>query len=216
MPVPPDDAPCEAPYDAVLCDLDGVLRHWPDAAELDRAHGFPPGALAAAAFAAHRLHPAITGEVTDGQWRAAVTGDLSDAYGSAERAAALVAAWSAVLPGVDAAAVSLLREVRTVATVALVTNATTRLERDLTRNGLDDLAHTVVNTARIGFAKPDARVYRLAAERVGVPPHRCLFVDDTAANAEAAHAVGMTAVHYRRVEDLRDALAPLLAGVRPR
>ena len=198
------------PYDALLCDIDGVLRHWPSADDLEVTHGLPAGTLAAAAFAPSRLHPAITGETTDEQWRSGVAEDLAAICGSTDRARAAVAAWSDLVPRVDHEVVSLLTRARTVATVALVSNATTRLERDLARQGLADLADTVVNTARIGIMKPDPRVYHLAAERVGAPVHRCLFIDDTAANITAAREVGMTALHYRQIEDLRSALAPLL------
>ncbi|MET7301843.1 HAD-IA family hydrolase [Embleya sp. NPDC005575] len=200
------------PYDAVLCDIDGVLRHWPTADGLESIHGLPAGALAAAAFAPARLHPAITGEITDEQWRSAVATDLAEICGSMDRAHAVVTAWSDLVPRVDHEAVSLLARARTVATVALVSNATTRLERDLARQGLADLADTVVNTSRIGVIKPDPRVYLMAAARAGAPVHRCLFVDDTAANVKAAREVGMTALHYRRIEDLRGALAPLLSA----
>jgi putative hydrolase of the HAD superfamily len=124
----------------------------------------------------------------------------------------MVADWSAVLPAVDQDAVALLRRAREAASVAFVTNATTRLERDLDRQGLAGLADVVVNTARIGTAKPDPRVVRRAAERLGVPVGRCLFVDDTEANVVAARAIGMTAVHYRGVDDLRTALSPLIRG----
>ncbi|WP_326574266.1 hypothetical protein OG889_04275 [Streptomyces sp. NBC_00481] len=79
-------------YDAVLCDIDGVLRHWPAADPLEQAHGLPVGALAAAAFAPARLHPAITGEITDEPWRSAVAADLADRYRSPEQAHAAVAA----------------------------------------------------------------------------------------------------------------------------
>ncbi|MFF1924699.1 HAD-IA family hydrolase [Streptomyces sp. NPDC058221] len=196
--------------DAVLCDIDGVVRHWPASDIIEEAHGLPRGALAAAAFAPARLFPAITGEVTDEQWRSAVAGDLTAVCGSADRAAAAVADWSALVPRVDPDVVALLTAVREVAAVALVSNATTRLEWDLGRQGLTGLTGTVVNTARIGLAKPDPRVYHIAADRVGVTPGRCLFVDDTEANVEAARRVGMTALHFRRAEDLRTALAPLL------
>ncbi|TPQ15620.1 HAD-IA family hydrolase [Streptomyces sporangiiformans] len=202
-------------YDAVLCDIDGVLRHWPAADAIERAHGLPAGALAAAAFAPARLHPAITGEVTDEEWRDAVVTDLADACGSKERARDVVTAWSELVPVVDQEVVALLRQVRDVASVALVSNATTRLERDLARQGLGSIADTVVNTARIGVAKPDPRVYRIAAERLGVAMDRCLFIDDTAPNVVAAHAVGMAALHYRQSEDLRRVLAPLLGTPTP-
>ncbi|GAA3653607.1 HAD family hydrolase [Streptomyces fenghuangensis] len=197
-------------YDAVLCDIDGVLRHWPAADPLEQAHGLPAGALAAAAFVPARLHPAITGEITDEQWRSEVADDLADRYGSPERAHAVVAAWSEVAPAVDQQVVALLGQVRKIVPIALVTNATTRLERDLARQGLSDLATTVVNTARIGVAKPDPRVYRIAAERLGAHVGRCLFIDDTEGNVTAARETGMTALHYRRFGDLRRALSPLL------
>ncbi len=72
-----------------------------------------------------------------------------------------------------------------------------------------------MNTSRIGVAKPDPRVYRIAAERVGAPVHRCLFIDDTTANVIAARDVGMTALHYRRIEDLQGALSALLDTAPP-
>lgn len=198
------------PYAAVLCDVDGVLRHWPADIEIEHAHGLPAGSLAAAAFAPARINPAITGEITDEQWRSAVAADLATICGSDKRARAAVTAWSDRTPSVDLELVALLTRVRDVARVALVPNGTTRLEQDLARQGLDSLAHTVVNTARIGIAKPDPRVYRIAAERVGATTERCLFVDDIAANVTAARETGMTGLHYRRIDELRTALTPLL------
>ncbi|MFK0102696.1 HAD-IA family hydrolase [Streptomyces sp. NPDC091040] len=202
-------------YDAVLCDIDGVLRHWPAADALEQAHGLPLGALAAAAFDPARLHPAITGKITDEEWRSAAADDLTDAHGSRERALAAVAAWSDLLPIVDQEVAALLRQTRKVAPVALVSNATTRLEWDLERQGLADLAETLVNTARVGVAKPDPEVYRFAAERCGVEASRCLFIDDTAANVTAAREMGMPALHYRQIEDLQQALSPLLGAALP-
>jgi putative hydrolase of the HAD superfamily len=199
--VPTVPRPC---YDAVLCDIDGVLRHWPSLDALDLAHGLPAGALAAAAFAPHRLHPAITGQVTDEQWRSAIATDLIGGYGPAVAAQAAVAAWSSLRPRIDAQVVALLMQVRSVATLALVSNATTRLEHDLEREGLAGLADIVVNSARIGVAKPDRRVYLIAAERAAVPPGRCLFIDDTEANVTAARQAGMIAIHYRQFDDIRN------------
>jgi putative hydrolase of the HAD superfamily len=193
-------------YKAVLCDIDGVLRHWPPAADLELAHGLPPGTLAAAAFAPGRLLPAITGQITDEEWRASVEAAIAGACGSPATARSVVTAWSDQLPAVDAEVAALLRTARRSMPVALVSNATTRLEHDLRRQGLDDIADVVVNTSRIGWAKPDPRVYAIAARRVRVPVHQCLFIDDTAANVTAARDFGMPAIHYRQPSDLRDAL----------
>ncbi|TDC12791.1 HAD family hydrolase [Streptomyces sp. 8K308] len=200
------------PFEAVLCDVDGVLRHWPSLDEIERANGLPLGAVAAVALTGPLAEAAITGRTTDEQWRAAVVTELAAAHGSSERAAAAVAAWSAVLPRVDDEVVALLTGLRGVVPVALVSNATTRLEADLARLGLAEVADAVVNTSALGFAKPDLRVYAAAAERVGVPPARCLFVDDTEANVVAAREAGMTGLHFRTAADLRGALRLTGAG----
>jgi putative hydrolase of the HAD superfamily len=187
---------------AVLCDLDGVLRRWPPMGDLDTGHGVPEGTLAAAAFAPHRLLPAITGRCTDEQWRAAVTADLR---AHTPRAAELVAAWSAGAGEIDQDVAALLASVR--GRVVLVTNATTRLESDVDALGLARQVDAVVNSARLGFAKPSPEIYLAAAEVAGVPPQRCLFVDDSAANVDAATALGMAGHHFTGAAGLRAVLA---------
>jgi putative hydrolase of the HAD superfamily len=203
------------PYDAVLCDIDGVIRHWPAADDIELAHQLPPGALAAAAFRPSRLNPAITGSITDAQWRSAVARDLAETCGSEARARAVVRAWSGLEPYADDQVVALLARARQFVTVALVSNATTRLEQDLAQLGLSDAADIVISSARIGVAKPDPRFYVIAAERAGASAGRCLFIDDTTANVAAASEAGMTGVNYRQSEDLRAALAPLWTAERP-
>lgn len=200
------------PFDAILCDLDGVLRQWdvPGMNELDLAYELPAGTLAAAAFAPVRLLPAITGDHTDEQWRAAVADDLTEVCGSRKRAQALVAEWSALIGRVDDVVADLLTQARAHMPAVLVTNATTKLEADLDALGIADLVDDVVSSARLGFAKPDPRIYSVAANRANVPLNRCLFVDDSVKNIKAAHAVGMTVVHYRDSRQLRDVLAPVL------
>jgi putative hydrolase of the HAD superfamily len=185
---------------ALLCDLDGVLRRWPPMTELEQAHGVPPGTLAAVAFAPERLLPAVTGRCTDEEWRAAVAEDLAAHTG---RAAELVAAWSASVGEIDREVAELLAGARRHGPVVVVTNATTRLESDTNVLGLTGLVDGIVNSARLGAAKPDRRIYLAAAELAGVPPQRCLFVDDSATNTEAARALGMSAHHFTGAPGLR-------------
>ncbi|MFI7672536.1 HAD-IA family hydrolase [Actinophytocola sp. NPDC049390] len=188
-------------FDAVLCDLDGVLRQWPDTADLEREHGVRPGTLAAAAFAPHRLLPAITGQCTDEAWRAAIADDLRTHTATA---AELVAAWSRGTGSVDEEVAAVLALAG--APVVLVTNATTRLESDVDVLGLGRHVDGIVNSARIGVAKPDPGIYLAAAKEAGAPPQRCLFVDDDAANVAAAEALGMTGHHFTGVVGLRAVL----------
>jgi putative hydrolase of the HAD superfamily len=204
-----------SPFDAVLCDVDGVVRHWdPDEMiQIDRTHGLPPGTLAATAFAPVRLHPAVTGRMTDAEWRAAVVTALASTCAAPHQAQAMVDAWSASTGQVDRAVLDLLTEVRRHVPVVLVSNATTRLEDDLAALGVLGAVDAVVNTSRIGAAKPDGRVYRHAAARVGADPARCLFVDDTPGHVDGARAAGMIGVRYEGVDHLRTVLTPLLHRV---
>jgi len=107
-------------YDAVLCDIDGVLRLWDPHDDLEQRHGLAVGTFAAAAFAPPLLRSAITGEITDEQWRSAIAAGLADICGSAERARAAVAEWSSVMPRVDPEVVGLLTRLRDTVPVALV------------------------------------------------------------------------------------------------
>ena len=203
-------------FDAVLCDLDGVLRRWPAMTDLELAHGAPAGALAAAAFAPHRLLPAITGRCTDDDWRAAVTDDLRV---HTDRAAELVAAWSAGVGAVDDEVAEVLADAREHGPVVLVTNATSRLESDVDTLGLARHVDAIVSSARIGVAKPEPAIYLAAAVVAGVPPERCLFVDDSAANVAAARALGMAGHHFTDVAGFRAVVAsrgsPPRGGRRP-
>jgi putative hydrolase of the HAD superfamily len=98
----------------------------------------------------------------------------------------------------------------------VLSNADITLE-DRMRDGLGihGLFDCVVCSAAVGMAKPDPAIYALAAERLGLPPEKCVFIDDLDRNVEAARAAGMAAVHYRvhHNDDLAAQLAEL--GVRP-
>lgn len=187
----------------MLCDLDGVLRRWPPMTSVELACGVPAGTLDAVAFAPSRLLPAITGRNTDEQWRAAVTEELRH---YTDRAEELVAAWSAGVGEVDDEVAEVLRVARRHGPVVLVTNATTRLEADAAALRLTDHVNGIVSSARLGVAKPDRRIYLAAAEVAGVPPQRCLFVDDSAGNIDAARELGMPVLHFQGAQGFRAVL----------
>jgi putative hydrolase of the HAD superfamily len=200
------------PFDAVLCDFDGVVHLWdPDGmTSLDRAWGLTEGTLAAAAFDGELLQAVVTGHLSDEQWRCQVAALLAPACGSPERARDLVKAWSALTGWVDNDVMDLLAALRDKVPVVLISNATTQLETYLAAIGLAGAFDAVINTARIGVAKPDRRVFEIAAQLAGADPKRCLFVDDNYGHVAAAQAAGMSGLHYQHIGQLRDALASLL------
>lgn len=162
----------------LLLDLDGVLR------------AFPPVApeIAEIAFEPTLLHRAVTGEISDEQWRHEVGRD-----------------WAATPGEVITEALALVRAARRQCFVALLSNATTRLEADLAHLGLDTEFDAVFNSARLGVAKPDPEIFRRVLAELGYST--AVFCDDTEENAKAACAAGLDGVHVPDTAALRTALA---------
>lgn len=66
--------------------------------------------------------------------------------------------------------------------------------RKLRLCGLDGYFDTVITLADVTAPKPAPMPYLLAAERLGVPPARCLVFEDSETGAESAHRAGCTVV----------------------
>jgi len=68
---------------------------------------------------------------------------------------------------------------------------------------LFDLFGDIVVSGDEKIAKPDARIFELAAGRFGHAPSAMLFIDDNAANIAAARALGWQVHHFRDAGVLR-------------
>ncbi|MBT4823978.1 HAD-IA family hydrolase [Candidatus Woesearchaeota archaeon] len=63
--------------------------------------------------------------------------------------------------------------------------------------GIADYFNEVVYSWEAEAIKPSAKSFQAVCSRLGVPPKKCLFVDDCLANIEAAREFGMKAVHFK-------------------
>ena len=52
-------------------------------------------------------------------------------------------------------------------------------------------------------AKPDPAIYQHTLEKLGVAPNEALFIDDIPRNIEAARAIGIDAIQFTTIEQLR-------------
>lgn len=80
----------------------------------------------------------------------------------------------------------------------------------LNRLGVRDHVQVVVTGEDVQRGKPDPQVFLLAAERLGVPPDRCVVIEDAVPGIEAARSAGMKAVAL--VSTGRDAATLRAAG----
>ena len=78
------------------------------------------------------------------------------------------------------------------------------------RDALPQLFDAVVISGDVGLHKPEPEIFRLAADRVGVEPEGCVFVDDLRENCAGAEAVGMTAILHRGADRTLPELERLL------
>lgn len=60
-----------------------------------------------------------------------------------------------------------------------------------------DMFDVVVISGEVGLRKPDAEIFELTLERLGVAPQAAVFVDDHPGHLEAAAELGMTTVLHR-------------------
>lgn len=201
---------------ALLIDLDGVLRAWntENDALAEAASGIPSRAIHDAAFAPELLVPAITGQVRDEEWRAQAVSRLRRDHPGC-RADLAIQMWSEGCGAVDEGVLQLVRLVRRHAKVVLVTNATSRLRVDLDRLGLTSEVDHIVNSAEVGWAKPQRAIFDAALEIAGVPAPEALFVDDSFRNVAAAAQLGLATHRFQHVASLNRALqhADFLAAV---
>jgi putative hydrolase of the HAD superfamily len=194
---------------AVVFDFGGVLwdMRWDVARELDRAHGLPRSSVFETLYRCPAWADIECGIGDPSEW-------ADGAHRELERRAGrplprLHDEWRRAQVAIEAN-LELVRSLRGGYRCSVLSNADrslrARLEQELRWHHLFD---DIVVSAEVGMAKPKPEIFRLAADRLGLPPAACVFVDDWDKNVEAARAVGMQAVLHRvdKGDDLRSQLA---------
>src|SRR5262249_50379049 len=107
-------------------------------------------------------------------------------------AGALVKGFCEITEGGWRSARSMLARLRGRARLGVVSNFYGNLDVLLEEGGLAPLLDAVVESARVGIEKPDPAIYRLAAQRLRLPPEDLVMVGDSFdRDVRAARRVGM-------------------------
>lgn len=112
----------------------------------------------------------------------------------------------------DEAMIDGVRELRGAGTSTALLSNSWGDATDYARSQLRELFDAWVISSEVGLRKPDPAIYELAAERLGVAPAACVFVDDLPGNLKPARALGMATVLHRG--DAAATLAELRALLR--
>ena len=183
---------------AVILDWGGVLMRTADPGPRlawDARLGLTPGSVNRLVFESGDWRRAQLGQISEDEiwWNLGARLSLS-----AEALAGLRRDfWKG--DQLDAELVTLVRRLRPHFKTALLSNFPASLRPLLAQCGVTDVFDEIVISGEVGQVKPDACIYQLTAERLGVPTGECLFVDDFVENVEGARAAGMQALHFAPV-----------------
>jgi epoxide hydrolase-like predicted phosphatase len=113
---------------------------------------------------------------------------------------------------IDIPLLDFLRSLRGKYKVGLISNAWSGLRDYILSKKFDDAFDAMIISAEVKQAKPDARIFQIALEKLGVTPAESVFLDDFPKNVEAARAVGMQAVYFTKPEQAMQEMEQLLAN----
>ncbi|MEY9925402.1 epoxide hydrolase-like predicted phosphatase [Catenulispora sp. GP43] len=97
-------------------------------------------------------------------------------------------------------------------TTAIISNSFVGArEREEEAYRFSELTDLIVYSHEVGIKKPDAAIFELCLERLGLPAEQVVFVDDYGPHCEAARKLGMAAVRFedtaQAIRDLDELLA---------
>ncbi|MCX6080853.1 MAG: HAD family phosphatase [Chloroflexi bacterium] len=111
---------------------------------------------------------------------------------------------------IDQDIVNLLRSLRNTHKTGLISNAWNGLRAWIIDQKFADVFETMIISAELGIAKPDARIYQFALEQLDVEAGQAIFVDDVEKNIAASKSLGMHGVLFRTSQQARAEIDQLL------
>lgn len=94
--------------------------------------------------------------------------------------------------------------------VGLLSNAGANWLNDMFEPWQMALIDQAVLSYELGIVKPHPAMYETIATRLGVLPEEAVFIDDRIEFVTGAHAVGMQAIQYHAIEQMRTDLEAIL------
>jgi epoxide hydrolase-like predicted phosphatase len=132
------------------------------------------------------------------------------AEGSPVEARGIVSRMFADLAGYERSMTSLVTRARVAGVrTALLSNS---WGNDYDRTEWHEMFDAVVISGEVGMRKPEAEIFDLVLERIGLPAAECVFIDDMAPNIVAARAAGLTGIVHRTFDETAAQLGALFPG----
>lgn len=96
--------------------------------------------------------------------------------------------------------------------IGIISNSSGREINELLSVGDKALFDVMVFSGQLDVAKPHPDIYKIAAQKLGVQPEDCVFVDDDDYRAAGAQAAGMQGIVYQNFNQFKEELAGLVSN----
>jgi putative hydrolase of the HAD superfamily len=103
--------------------------------------------------------------------------------------------------------VALMRQLHTGHSLASLTNTEPEIAEISKQTGLFDYFDRNYFSIELGLKKPDPEIFAAVLMDLGCAPKDVVFIDDRKENVEGAISVGMRALHFRCVDQIRRELS---------
>lgn len=100
----------------------------------------------------------------------------------------------------------ILSELKPKFKIGLLSNANYDVTKELFTSEQAGMFDATVMSFECRLIKPDERMFQLAADRLGVLPEECIFIDDVERYCVAAEAFGMRSIVYEGIDQIKIAL----------
>jgi putative hydrolase of the HAD superfamily len=198
-----------SPVTAVICDFGGVLTSplldsfvaFQDASGISLEQLGAAMAAVAAREGANPLYELETGRMTEARFLELLSHELTAALGREVSLHGFGERYFANLHA-NEPMIALMHELRERGyKLAICTNNVREWEGQWrAKLPVDEIFHDVVDSAFVGTRKPEAKIYELTLDRLGVAPEQALFIDDIEVNCTAARDLGIHAIWFKTTE----------------
>jgi len=197
-------------WQAVIFDFHGVITTPPLAGvdAYEQELGLPAGALTGYMRGHPMVHQLERNEIDPRDYWRFIRSDVQEAHGLEIDLRRMVAEMDGAIT-IEPRMVELVAALRGVYRTAMLTNVGKRSSRVFHADAFRDVFDVVVESAAVGLRKPDPEIYRLVAERLGVPTTAAVFVDDWEENLPPAAELGMGTVVFESPDQCEAALREL-------
>jgi len=79
---------------------------------------------------------------------------------------------------------------------------------------VDEIFEVVVDSAFVGFRKPEPQIFQITLERLGVEAGQALLIDDLELNCDAAGELGIKTVWFRETDQAIEEIETQLSAPR--